>query len=134
QSAATQQPAAGLGDAQPSPEPASSELTGVSAGQTGQPETQPAGEAPQNATSNTHVAGVRSALRARVHRELNRPDVASAAKGRPGAAKIVPTRFLRPKVPPVVQAVKAAPLKKAIDREPEADEPNVAATVWLYRD
>src|SRR6266536_3378811 len=37
-SADTEQPAAGLGDAQPSPEPASSELTGVSAGQTGQPE------------------------------------------------------------------------------------------------
>jgi hypothetical protein len=34
----------------------------------------------------------------------------------------------------VVQPVKAAPLKKAIEREPEADEPNVAATVWLYRD
>ena len=26
------------------------------------------------------------------------------------------------------------PLRKPVDREPEADEPNVAATVWLYRD
>jgi hypothetical protein len=25
------------------------------------------------------------------------------------------------------------PLRKPVDREPEADEPNVAATVWLYR-
>jgi hypothetical protein len=121
-------------DAQPASEPPSSALTGDSAGQASQPETPPAGQAPQNATSNTHVAGVRSALRARLHRELNRPDAASSAKSRPGAAKMVPARLLRPKVPPVVQPVKAAPLKKAIEREPEADEPNVAATVWLYRD
>jgi hypothetical protein len=121
-------------DAQPSADPPSSELARVSAGQTGQPETPPASQSPQNTSSNTHVAGVRSAMRARVHRELNRPDVASSAKSRPGAAKLVPARFLRPKFPPVVQPVKASPLKKAIEREPEADEPNVAATVWLYRD
>ena len=30
--------------------------------------------------------------------------------------------------------MKVAPLRKAVEREPEADEPNVAATVWLYRD
>jgi hypothetical protein len=125
---------AGFADAQPSSDPPSSEPGGFSAGQTGQPETPPAGQSPESTSSNTHVAGVRSALRARVHRELNRPDVASSAKSRPGAAKLVPARFLRPKLPPVVQPVKAAPLKKAIEREPEADEPNVAATVWLYRD
>jgi hypothetical protein len=127
--------AAGLADAQPSSDPSSAELAGVSAGQTGQPETPPVSQAPQNtSSSNTHVAGVRSALRARVHRELNRPNVASSAKSRPGAAKLIPARFLRPKLPPLLQPVKAPPLKKAIEREPEADEPNVAATVWLYRD
>ena len=47
---------------------------------------------------------------------------------------MVPARLLRPQVPPVVKAMKVAPLRKAVDREPEADEPNVAATVWLYRD
>jgi hypothetical protein len=133
-SANTEQAAAGQGDAQPASEPPSAELANESAGQASQPETPPAGPAPQNATSNTHVAGVRSALRARVHRALNPPDAASSAKTRPGAAQLVPARFLRPKLPPVVQPVKAAPLKKAIEREPEADEPNVAATVWLYRD
>jgi hypothetical protein len=34
----------------------------------------------------------------------------------------------------VVKAMKVAPLRQAVEREPEADEPNVAATVWLYRD
>jgi len=126
--------AADLTDAQPSSDTPSSELPGFSAGQTGQPESPPASQSTENTTSNTHVAGVRSALRARVHRELNRPDVASSAKSRPGAAKLVPARLLRPKFPPVVQPVKAASVKKAIEREPEADEPNVAATVWLYRD
>jgi hypothetical protein len=121
-------------DPQPSADPPSSEFDRGSAGQTDQPETPPASQSPQNTSSNTHVAGVRSAMRARVHRELNRPDVASSAKSRPGAAKLVPARFLRPKLPPVVQPVKAASVKKAIEREPEADEPNVAATVWLYRD
>jgi hypothetical protein len=133
-SADTEQAAAGQGDAQPASDLPSSELAGDSAGQASQPETQPAGQAPQNTTSNTHVAGVRSTLRSRVHSELNKPGVASSAKSRPGAAKLVPARLLRPKLPPVVQPVKAAPLKKAIEREPEADEPNVAATVWLYRD
>jgi hypothetical protein len=35
-------------------------------------------------------------------------------------------------VPPVIKA-QPLPLRKPVDREPEADEPNVAATVWLYR-
>ena len=34
---------------------------------------------------------------------------------------------------PVIKA-QPQPLRKPVDREPEADEPNVAATVWLYRD
>jgi hypothetical protein len=34
--------------------------------------------------------------------------------------------------PPVIKA-QPQPLRKPVDREPEADEPNVAATVWLYR-
>ena len=58
----------------------------------------------------------------------------STAHARPGSAQMVPARLLRPQVPPVVKAMKVAPLRKAVEREPEADEPNVAATVWLYRD
>ena len=59
---------------------------------------------------------------------------ASSHSARPGSAQMVPARLLRPQVPPVVKAMKVAPLRKAVEREPEADEPNVAATVWLYRD
>ena len=119
-------------DTSPSSEPAD-----PGAGQAAPPEAQPpaTGQAPsQNATSNTHVAGVRSALSSRVRAGLSTPSTASSAHARPGAAQIVPARLLRPTVPPVIKAVQPAPLKKAVEREPEADEPNVAATVWLYRD
>jgi len=108
-----------------------------SAAQTTRPETPPVSQTPApagNSQSNAHAAGVRSALRARLHAGLSKPGVASTAQARPGSAQIVPARLLRPKIPPVIKAVKAAPLRKAIEREPEADEPNVAATVWLYRD
>jgi hypothetical protein len=102
------------------------------------PATPPAGQATpasvQETASNTNTAGVRSTLRARLHAGLQKPGIASSAHARPGSEQIVPARLLRPKVPPVIQAVKAAPLRKALEREPEADEPNVAATVWLYRD
>ena len=122
------------GDAQPAAEPPTSALADGSSDQASQPETPSAGETPPNTSSNTNVAGVRAAFRARVHSQLNKPGVAASAKSQPGAAKVVPARLLRPKVPPLVLPVKTAPLKKAIEREPEADEPNVAATVWLYRD
>jgi hypothetical protein len=98
------------------------------------PASQPQAPAAQETSSNTATAGVRSTLRTRLHAGLRRPDVASGAHAQPGREKIVPARLLRPTIPPVVQPVKAAPLHKAIEREPEADEPNVAATVWLYRD
>jgi hypothetical protein len=102
------------------------------------PATPPAAQATpasvQETASNTNTAGVRSTLRARLHAGLQKSGIASSAHARPGSEQIVPARLLRPKVPPVIQAVKAAPLRKALEREPEADEPNVAATVWLYRD
>ena len=97
------------------------------------PASQPQAPA-QETASNTRTAGVRSTLRARLHSGLHRSDVASSAHAQPGREKMVPARLLRPTIPPVVQPVKAAPLHKAIEREPEADEPNVAATVGLYRD
>src|SRR5213592_4996817 len=120
------------GDAQPAAEPPTSALADGPSGQASQPETPSAGETTPNTSPNTNVAGVRAAFRARVHSQLNKPGVAASAKSQPGAAKVVPARLLRPKVPPLVLPVKTAPLKKAIEREPEADEPNVAATVWLY--
>jgi hypothetical protein len=98
------------------------------------PPAAPASQSPDGAASNTNVAGVRSTLKSRLHAGLRKPGVAATAHARPGSAQMVPARLLRPQVPPVVKAMKVAPLRKAVEREPEADEPNVAATVWLYRD
>jgi hypothetical protein len=91
---------------------------------------QPTSQAPADTVSSTHLSGVRSALSARVRSGLAKPGTAATA--RPGSLRSVPTRFFRPKVPPVIKA-QPLTLRKPVDREPEADEPNVAATVWLYR-
>src|SRR5262245_3325710 len=129
---ATSAPAA----APTAPTAAASGASASSATQVSSPQAPPAAQPPaaQETTSNTNAQGVRSTLRARLHAGIRKPGVASSAHARPGREQLVPARLLRPKVPPVIQAVKAAPLRKAIEREPEADEPNVAATVWLYRD
>ena len=121
-------------DGSPSSEPTATagRTSGV---ETPPPASQPApSQSPDGTASNTNAPGVRSTLRARLHAGLRKPGVASTAHARPGSGQMVPARLLRPQVPPVVEAMKVAPLHKAIDREPEADEPNVAATVWLYRD
>jgi hypothetical protein len=91
---------------------------------------QPTSQAPADTMSSTHLSGVRSALSARVRSGLTKPGTEVTA--RPGSLRSVPARFFRPKVPPVIKA-QPLPLRKPVDREPEADEPNVAATVWLYR-
>jgi len=115
----------------PAAEPQSSQV-----GSTAQaaPPAAPVSQSPDGTGSNMNVAGVRSTLKARLHAGLRKPGVAATAHARPGSAQMVPARLLRPQVPPVVKAMKVAPLRKAVEREPEADEPNVAATVWLYRD
>jgi hypothetical protein len=121
----------------PAPEqPPAGEQQSSQLGSTAQtaPPAAPASQSPDGAASNTNVAGVRSTLKSRLHAGLRKPGVAATAHARPGSAQMVPDRLLRPQVPPVVKAMKVAPLRKAVDREPEADEPNVAATVWLYRD
>jgi len=134
-----------LADAAPAPTPSATSTPGTlgsssdsspSAQLGSGPNTPPAAQPPaaQETTSNTNAQGVRSTLRARLHAGIRKPGVAASAHARPGREQLVPARLLRPKVPPVIQAVKAAPLRKAVEREPEADEPNVAATVWLYRD
>ncbi len=50
-----------------------------------------------------------------------------------GKTAVQASDALRLHGPPVIKA-QPQPLRKPVDREPEADEPNVAATVWLYRD
>ena len=58
----------------------------------------------------------------------------SAARARVGGKTAgQASHALRLQGPPVIKA-QPQPLRKPVDREPEADEPNVAATVWLYRD
>ena len=50
-----------------------------------------------------------------------------------GKTAVQTAQLVRLQGPPVIKA-QPQPLRKPVDREPEADEPNVAATVWLYRD
>jgi hypothetical protein len=121
---------------QPTPTPGTvGSFSDGAAAQAQQSEAPPASQPEaEKTTSNTNVAGVRSTLKSRLHAGLRKPGVAATAHARPGSAQMVRARLLRPQVPPVVKAMKVAPLRKAVDREPEADEPNVAATVWLYRD
>lgn len=86
--------------------------------------------------SNTQAAGVKAALtqRARAGIAASKPTSSSKdtavgkarLKGRAWASK----SFLRQ--PPVVKP-DPGPLRAPVDREAEADEPNVDATVWLYR-
>jgi hypothetical protein len=78
--------------------------------------------------ADAHVAGVRSAISARVRSGLHR----NKGLGQVGRGRSVAVRSFRPHVAPVIKA-QPLPLRKPVDREPEADEPNVAATVWLYR-
>jgi hypothetical protein len=92
----------------------------------------------QAPASNTQGAGVRAALSHRAQSSLaaKRPGLKVSVKV---SAKVkvlkktrawAPASFLRQ--PPVVKP-DLAPLRKPVDREAEADEPNVDATVWLYR-
>jgi hypothetical protein len=134
-----QQPSSVVGQqpAQPpaTPEPQASQVASSASSQNASSSTaQAGGQSSDGTSSNTKAPGVRSALRARLHAGLKQPGVASTAHARPGSGQMVPARLLRPKVPPVVKPAKLASLRKPLEREPEADEPNVAATVWLYRD
>jgi hypothetical protein len=91
---------------------------------------QPTSQAPSdNTAAHTHLSGVRSALSNRVRSGLTK--TGGAITSRP-SARTIPVRLFHPKAPPIIKA-QPQPLRKPVDREPEADEPNVAATVWLYR-
>src|SRR5262245_35988306 len=129
-----QQPSSVVGLQPSSSEPEAAQAASSASSETSSATAQSSQQSTQETGSNTKAPGVRSTLKSRLHAALRTPGLASTAHARPGREQLVPARLLRPKVPPVIQAVKAAPLRKAIEREPEADEPNVAATVWLYRD
>ena len=91
----------------------------------------------QAPSSNTQQAGVREALSQRAQSSMGstgaqQPSAKGSAKTKAlsRAQSWAAKSFLRQ--PPVVKP-DAGPLRAPLDREPEADEPNVDATVWLYR-
>ena len=89
----------------------------------------------QAPASSAQSADVRAALS---HRAQSSIAAKQPAKSGNAKTKVLrktsrawaPASFLRQ--PPVVAPI-VGPLRKPVDREPEADEPNVASTVWLYR-
>jgi hypothetical protein len=89
----------------------------------------PASQTPSGSSlAGAHLAEVRSAINTRVRSGLHR----QKGLGQVGRGRSVAVRSFRPHVPAVIKP-QPLPLRKPVDREPEADEPNVAATVWLYR-
>ena len=134
-------------DASDSPTPAADDLAAAAAEEQSSseaPAPQPAPESAdlaqaaaqaQEPASNTQSAGVRAALSHRAQ--------SSIAAKQPASSKNAKTKVLSkrsrawaPKSfllqPPVVKPAHGAQ-QKPVEREPEADEPNVASTVWLYR-
>jgi hypothetical protein len=89
----------------------------------------------QAPASNTKSAGVRAALSHRAQSSIAAKSPAASKNAKTKALRKTsrawaPKSFLRQ--PPVVAPI-VGPLRAPVDREPEADEPNVASTVWLYR-
>ena len=105
----------------PEPAPASADLAQAAA----------QSQAP---ASSTQAAGVRAALshRAQASMAAKQPSKNGTAKAKAlkKSRAWAPKSFLRQ--PPVVKP-DLGPLRKPVEREAEADEPNVDATVWLYR-
>jgi hypothetical protein len=84
-------------------------------------------------SSNTQAAGVQAALSRRAKAGMAPKPSATetaAAKVKAKSRAWAPKSFLRQ--PPVVKPDRG-PLRAPLDRDAEADEPNVDATVWLYR-
>jgi hypothetical protein len=109
------------GPSDPEPAPASADPAQAPEGQVSAP------------VSNTQAAGVQAALSQRAKAGLApRPSAteSAAVKVQVKSRSWAPKSFLRQ--PPVVKT-DPGPLRPPVDREAEADEPNVDATVWLYR-
>jgi hypothetical protein len=89
----------------------------------------------QAPASSTQSADVRAALSHRAQSSIAAKQPAKSGNGETKALRKTsrawaPASFLRQ--PPVVKPP-VGPLRTPVEREPEADEPNVASTVWLYR-
>ena len=112
----------------PDPGPTDPEPAPASADPAQAPESQVSAPA-----SNTRAAGVQAALSRRAKAGMApKPSATGSAVGKVLAKSRAwaPKSFLRQK--PVVKS-DPGPLRAPVDREAEADEPNVDATVWLYR-
>ena len=88
----------------------------------------------QAPASSTQATDAQAALSQRAQSSMGATQATARASVKTKALKKsgawAPQSFLRQ--PPVVKP-DLGPLRKPVDREAEADEPNVDATVWLYR-
>src|SRR5439155_1613605 len=97
--------------------------------------TEPATTPEVSLSSHTASAVAQAAVRDRTH---NTHSNGSTPGSRPASR---PTGMTKTQAKELATFLKQAPviqqqprvLRAPVDREPEADEPNVAATVWLYR-
>lgn len=129
----TEDPAAAPAEA-PADTPAAEAPAAGEDGPAPHPAQAPADAQASAPVSNTQAAGVQSALSKRASAaglaaEPSSSDAASSQSG--GKSHGGPANSFR-RQPPVIKE-QPAPLRAALEREPEADEPNMAATVWLYR-
>jgi hypothetical protein len=113
------------------PQPASDPMDESDTPNQGSPDAQPTA-----LPDDSQTAGVEAALNKRAHAALASTGSSDAAKSDSAAsqgekAHGTPTNSYD-RQPPVVKSQPQA-LRAPVDREPEADEPNVAATTWLYR-
>jgi len=116
----------------PASEPASEPAAQEDATQVDRPE---APRAVNQSVADTASSGADSTsrIRASFAKSASKKPGSHQASNVGGKSAVQTARALQLKGPPVIKT-QPQPLRKPVDREPEADEPNVAATVWLYRD
>jgi hypothetical protein len=138
ETATTEDPAAALADRAAAEAEAPAEALEPRSGDSEPaPASADSAQAPEDRRSapvaNIQVAGAKAGLTHRTQAATaaqSSSTVSAAAKSRRKGRAWAPKSFLRQ--PPVMKPDRG-PLRAPVDREPEADEPNVDATVWLYR-
>ena len=113
---------------EPAAEPAAPEAPEVDRPDAPKAVSQPVAENPSGGTVDSA-----SRIRASFARSASKRPGSNQASNVGGKTAVQTARVLQLQGPPVIKT-QPQPLRKPVDREPEADEPNVAATVWLYRD
>ena len=116
--------------AQPAAEPPPADQQAPADQQPAAEQAPAASQAASAPASLTHNAGVQTQLRQRARLRLVAKNAKSARKG--GAKLHVNRAGGFQAAPPLIKA-QSRKLRATVDREPEADEPGVAATVWLHR-